>query len=219
MTPTPDSSTRSDLDLARQQLEAIDSWHASRRLARAAAQSAAGSREARMDVARRLDVIRAEHRAIIERTEAHLARTVELLHRRAPLRAVVAHRSAWFTDKVCSELAERSVEVVATLTNGAETVGAVVAEQPDLLLVEDSLPMVTGEQVVREARSFSPLTWVGAQVAYDDRVACLVEAGAHTAHTRRVPPADVVTDLVALLGRTRPDADSALRTAAGTTAP
>lgn len=199
MTPTPDSPHRSDLNLVQQQLEAIDRWHQARRATRNAVQQTAASREARMDVARRLDVIRAEHRAIVERTDAHLRRTVEILQPHAPLRAVVAHRNAWFTDRVCTELAGCDIEVVARLSNGAETVGAVVAEQPDLVLVEDSLPMVTGVDVVRDVRSFSPLTWVGAQVAYDDRIACLLEAGAHTAYTRRVPPGDVVADLVTLL--------------------
>jgi DNA-binding NarL/FixJ family response regulator len=156
-----------------------------------------------MDLARRMDVIRAEHGAIVDRTDAHLRRTVELLRRHAPVRAVVAHRSEWFADKLCTALTEHEIEVVARLTNGAEAVGAVVAEQPDLLLVEDSLPMVTGEDVVKDVRAFSPWTWVGAQVAYDDRIASMLAAGAHTAYTRRIPPAEVAKDLTRLLARTR----------------
>src|SRR6478672_7316847 len=77
---------RSDLDLARQQLSAIDAWHTARRLSQASAERTTASREARMDLARRLDVIRAEHRAIIERTEAHLRSSAELLQISAPRR-------------------------------------------------------------------------------------------------------------------------------------
>ncbi len=190
---------RSDLDLARQQLDAIDRWHRARRATQASAQRSAASRESRMDLARRLDIIRAEHRAIVSRTDAQLRSSVELLRRASPLRAVVVHRNPWFTDKVVSDLGLRSIEVVAMLTNGAEAVGAVIAEQPDLLLVEDSLPMVSGEDVVREVRSFAPSTRIGAQVAYDDRIAAMLEAGAHSVCTRRVPPADVAAALAGLL--------------------
>ena len=197
--PSTTDDARSDLDLARQQLDAIDRWHAARRAARNAAERSAASREARMDLARRMDVIRAEHRAIVARTDAHLRSSVELLQRNAPRRAIVVHRNSWFTQKVCADLVARQIDVVATLTNGAEAVGAVVAEQPDLLLVEDTLPMLSGEDVVREVRQFAPGTRVGAQVAYDDRIAAILEAGADTAYTRRVPPVDVATGLVALL--------------------
>lgn len=191
--------SRSDLDLARQQLAAIDRWHEARRSTQQAAQRSAASREARMDLARRLDVIRAEHRAIVERTDAQLRSSAELLQRTTPRRAVVVHRNTWFMDKVAVDLGLRRIAVVARLTNGAEAVGAVVAEQPDLLLVEDSLPMVSGEDVVREVRAFAPLTRIGAQVAHDDRIAAMLEAGAHSAYTRRVPPADVAAGLADLL--------------------
>ena len=190
---------RSDLDLFRQQLTAIERWHEARRATQEAAQRSAASREARMDLARRLDVIRAEHRAIVARTDAQLRSSVELLQRTTTLRAIVVHRNSWFMDKVAADLGLRHIEVVAKLTNGAEAVGAVVAEQPDLLLVEDSLPMMSGEDVVREVRTFAPLTRIGAQVAYDDRIAAMLEAGAHSAYTRRVAPADVAAALAGLL--------------------
>ena len=200
--PVDDASgerSRSDLDLARQQLDAIARWHDARRGVREAAQRTTASREARMDVARRLDVVHAEHRAIVERTDAQLRRSVELLRRTAARRAIVVHRNGWFMDRVAADLALRRIEVVATLGNGAEAVGAVVAEQPDLLLVEDSLPMMSGEDVVREARRFAPGTRIAAQVAHDGRIAALLEAGAHSACTRRVPPADVAAALADLL--------------------
>ena len=152
-----------------------------------------------MDLARRLDVVRAEHRAIVQRTDAHLRSSVELLQRSAGRRAIVVHRNRWFSDTVCADLALRSIVVVTTLTNGAEAVGATLAEQPDLLLVEDSLPMLSGEDVVREVRAFAPRTRIAAQVAHDDRIARMLEAGASTAYTRRVPPVDVAQGLAELL--------------------
>jgi CheY-like chemotaxis protein len=201
--PLESTGSRSDLDLARQQLQAIERWHTARRDAQSAASRSAASREARMDLARRMDVIRAEHRAIVERTDAHLRSSVDLLQRIAPRRAIVVHRNRWFTDKVCADLAARAIVVVASLSNGAEAVGATVAEQPDLLLVEDSLPMMSGEDVVREVRAFAPATRIGAHVGYDERIAAMLEAGADTAYTRRVPPADVAEGLAGLLLRSR----------------
>jgi CheY-like chemotaxis protein len=197
--PRPAQVLRSDLDLTRQQLDAIERWHAAHRTAQSEAALSTASRETRMDLARRMDVLRAEHRAIVARTDAQLRGSAELLHGTALRRAIVVHRSSWFTDKVCAELAARHVQVVARLTNGAEAVGAVVAEQPDLLLVEDSLPMLSGEDVVREVRAFSPATRIAAHVAYDNRVAALLEAGASSAYTRRVPPAAVAQGLADLL--------------------
>ena len=194
-----DADGRSDIDLARQQLAAIDRWHEARRASQAAAERVATSRESRMDVARRLAVIRAEHKAIVDRTDAQLRSSVELLQRTAPRRAIVVHRNAWFVDKVAADLALRSIDVVARMTNGAEAVGAAVAEQPDLLLVEDSLPMMSGEDVVREVRAFAPTTLIAAQVAHDQRIAAMLEAGAHSACTRRVPPAGVAAVLADLL--------------------
>ncbi len=200
----PRDAARSDLDLARQQLDAIDQWHAARRATLAAAERSAASRESRMDLARRTDVIRAEHRAIIDRTDAHLRTSVELLQRTSPRRAIVVHRNAWFTEKLCTDLTARRIVVVATLTNGAEAVGAVVAEQPDLLVVEDSLPMLSGENVIREVRSFAAGTLIGAQVAYEDRIATMLEAGADSAYARRVPPTTVAQGLADLLDERRP---------------
>lgn len=194
-----DPSPRSDLELAHQQIQAIEQWHAARRVAQAEAERTAASREARMDLARRMDVVRAEHRAIVERTDAHLRVSAELLRGTAPRRAIVVHRNSWFTDKVCADLRARNIVVVSRLSNGAEAVGAAVAEQPDLLLVEDSLPMMSGEDVVREVRTFAPLTRIGAQVAHDDRIASMLQAGADSAYTRRVPPGDVAEGLVELL--------------------
>jgi DNA-binding response OmpR family regulator len=74
-----------------------------------------------------------------------------------------------------------------------------VAEQPDLLLVQDALPMVSGVEVVREVRRFAPVTRIGAHVEHDVRIAEMLDAGASRAWSRRVPPSDVTGDLLALL--------------------
>lgn len=199
MTSTRHPGQHTEVELTRMQLEAVHAWHEARRVAERAAEVRTASREARMDLARRMDVLREQHRAIVARTEQHLDASVHLLARTVDSRAVIVHRNAWFSEKLGAELEDHGVEVVAALENGAHGVGLAVAEQPDILLVEDTLPMLPGEEVVREVRRFSPSTLVVAHVAYEDRIAALLDAGARAAFTRRVPPADVARDVLALL--------------------
>ena len=195
----PAPSGRSDLDLAARQLQAIAAFHRARHVAEEAAAAATRSREMRMDAARRLEVVRREHEALIARSHEQLRLTGTVLRGAAERRVVLAHRNEWFLDKITQVLGAHGLHVVARLDNGADAVGVAVAEQPDLLLVEDSLAMVGGEQVVREVRTFSPQTLVAAQVAYGDRVGPFLDAGASTVFTRKVPPADVERGLLELL--------------------
>ena len=152
-----------------------------------------------MDLARRMEVLRRQQEAIVRRSEQQLRESGRLLHNAAPTRAVVVHRNAWFQGKVAEGLQARGIQVVAQLDNGADAVGTVVAEQPDLLLVEDNIPMQPGPDVIRLSRLYSPDTVIAAHVAYDDRVPVMLEAGARAAYTRRVPPADVAEALDQLL--------------------
>lgn len=195
---SPSWRPRSELDLADQQLRAIVRFNAARRMAEDAAAAVARSREMRMDAARSLEVLRREHDAVVRRAHEQLRVTGNQL-RGVQRRVVLAHRNEWFLGKVALSLQDHGFLVVARLDNGADAVGLAVAEQPDLVLVEDTLAMVPGEQVVRELRRFCPETWVVAQVAYGDRVPVLLQAGAATVFTRQVPPLDVAHGMVELL--------------------
>lgn len=189
----------SELELAARQLRAIDRFHDARHTAECAAAAVARSREMRMDAARRLEVLRREHDALVRRAHEHLRGTGALLQAVAERRVVIAHRSAWFVGKVTDALQDRGLRVVATVDNGADAVGIAVVEQPDLLLVEDTLAMVPGEQVVREVVDLCPETVIAAQVAHGDRVGPLLEAGAISVFTRQVPPLEAVTGVMQLL--------------------
>ena len=191
-----------EVELALRQVRAIDAFNAARRMAEAAAEATARTREARMDAARTLEVLRRQHEALVARSHEQLRRTGDLLGRRSKPRAVLAHRNEWYVGVVAASLEERGLTVVAQVDNGADAVGLVLAEQPELLLVEDSLAMLAGEQVVREVRPLcSPLV-VAAQVPYSDRVGALLDAGADAVFTRAVPPREValaMADRVAAL--------------------
>lgn len=186
---------RSEAVLVEQRLHAVRAWHEARRRQEEAARTCPQSREQRVDVMRHLDVLRQEHSSIISRTEQHLQESARQAGTTGLRRAVVAHRNDWYVDKLVAALAEHLVEVVARLDNGAHAVGAAIAEQPDLMLVEDSLPMLSGVDVVREVRAYAPGTVVAAQVAYDEDVAEMLDAGARAVYTRRVPPAEVALGL------------------------
>jgi CheY-like chemotaxis protein len=183
----------------RSQIDAIDAWHRARRVAEAAAQSAMNTRESRLDLNRRLEARRREQQALLARAEDQLRHSGGVLAGQVRPRAVVAHRNAWIRDTVASRLRDEGVDVVGLFDDGADCAGTMVVEQPDLLLVEDRLPTLTGIEVVMRARQFAPRTVVGAQALDSGSVAALFDAGAQAVFTRRVPPAEMVGSLLACL--------------------
>lgn len=187
-----------DLDLAVLQVRAIDRFNDYRREAQAAA-DAASSREARMDANRLRDVLRRQHEALVAHCDEQSMTACKPALSLADRRVVIAHRNEWFSGKVAAGLTELGLRVVATTGSGADAVGVAVAEQPDLMLVEDVLPMTTGVQVVRQVRRFSPGTLVAAQVGYGDGMPPLLDAGAAAVFVRSIPPGDVATRLLELL--------------------
>jgi CheY-like chemotaxis protein len=190
---------RSQRDVLVQQLHAIDLFSKERAAAQLTEHAVGQSRESRMDLERRLEVLRRQHQAIIAQTEAQLKMSVAVLRNEVEPRIVIAHRNEWFVSKVTGVLAQEGVRVAALVENGADAVGAALAEQPELVLVEEKLAMVPGEQVVRDIRRYCPDTAVAAQVGYSDSVGALLEAGARAVLTRQVPPPEVASRLLQLL--------------------
>jgi CheY-like chemotaxis protein len=196
-TDVPRLHRRSELDLAAQQLQAIASfttpsgWPRRRRGCSAQPRDAHGQHPCAGGHAARA-------RGLIARAHEQLRLSGDLLHGTCERRIILAHRNEWFLDRLSRLLEASGWQVVARMDNGADAVGAAVAEQPELLLVEDTLAMVPGEQVVREVRQYCPQTVVAAQVAYSDRVGALLDAGASEVFTRKVPPADVAVRLLEL---------------------
>ena len=197
---TPEWHPRSEVELAEQQLRAVARFHRARHMREDAAAAAARSRELRMDAARSMDVLRRQHEALVARADVQLRSSGELLRTTAERRVVVANRNGWLVGKVVEALEDRGVQVVAQTDNGAEAVGMVVAEQPDLVLVEDTLAMLPGVEVIREIRRFSPETVVLAQAAHGHRVGELLDAGATTVLTRSIPPQEVTRSVLRLVG-------------------
>lgn len=192
----PETAT---VSLLRRQLDAIDAWNVARSQLSSALPVDRVPREARLDAARRHEAQDRAHAALIARLDALLtADAYPLLIDPAP-RAVLVHRQEWFVRALASALADLGVRVVATLGNGADAVGVLVAEQPELLLVEESLPMMSGRQVVAEAQRFASATVLVAQVSCTEHLGAFLDEGVRAAVTRQVPPADVAQQMSALL--------------------
>jgi CheY-like chemotaxis protein len=202
--PTQDSQSapcepwrpRSDADLLTAQLHALDEWH--RRMASSAPGVPGQSREARLDEARRLDVAESERAALHAWADRGLREASPFGRGQAP-RAVLAHRNDWLRDKLGAALLDRGLEVVASTSDGAMAAAAIVLEQPDLVFVEDLLPILSGVELVRRARALAPAAVVGAHALGQSGMAPLLEAGARATFSRRIPPAEIAAELVACL--------------------
>jgi CheY-like chemotaxis protein len=186
---------RSEADVLLDQLRGIDAWTRAHSL-RAPGDAAAASRESRLDLARRMDVVTRQRQAVVDWTERQLRRSGHLLRSVAAPRAVVAHRQEWFSGRLVSGLEAGGVVVLADLANGAEALGVLVAEQPDFLVLEDKLPMVRGLELAEAAARYAPSTLVVVQVANEWEIGPFLDAGATRVYTRRIPPSDIVADLL-----------------------
>ena len=187
---------RTQIDIVTAQVQAIDAWNRAHQLSEAAARATSMTREMRLDLSHRMEARRREQAALIARVDEQLRSSGQLMSGRPPLRAVIAHRNEWMTQKLTHLLALQKVRVVGVYSDGADAAGTIVAEQPELVVVEDRLSTMTGVDLVRRVREYSPLSVVAAQALDSEGVAALVDAGAHAVFTRRIPPADIVDQVL-----------------------
>lgn len=198
---TPLRASRTDLQRLQDQLAQVQAFQVQMRAQQEAdlAALAAAGRELRLDARRRLDSLERAQRALLTRADQAIVATRDLLGKAGrPALAVIAHRNAWLAGKLADGLAAEGGEVVAVVDDGADALGVVVAEQPDLLVLEDRLPSLTGLELVRQVRTYANRTVVAAQVE-STPPADMVAAGASAVFGRRVPPATVAEKVGAFL--------------------
>ena len=193
------ASRRNEIDLVQAQLRGIEQLTQAVRLAEDTTGAATRSRELRMDAARELEILRRHQSALIARTHEQLQESGTHPMGTAATTVVLVHRNEWFAGKVSEALAEGGCVVLPRLENGADALGLVVAEQPDLVLVEDKIPMVPAARLIQDIRKLCPDTLVAAHVSYGDDVGPMLEAGAAQVFTRQVPPAEVASALLTAL--------------------
>ncbi len=185
-------------ELLAAQLRGLQRWQTTRRATEQSAQRPGLTREGRLDAARQLDVRRREHQAILDRIEQSWQQ-LQPMPARPPVTAVIAHSHQWTSQRLSAELTERAVELVAAVTNGADAVGISVAEQPALVVVDELLAMRSGPDVAAALREFCPDTVVVGYVSGPAAIAELLDAGAASVLTRRVPPAEAAQTFTALV--------------------
>lgn len=198
----PEQSRRrvplSPTDRIVRQVEAIDEWVAARRQRELVLHRPGLTRDERMDADRELEVLRRTHDAI----KGHCARALDADV--APMSApgttvVLAHRHTWFADRLALLLGAHGVTVLACTDNGADALGAVVAGQPDIVLVGERLAMIPGPALLHLARRYARSTLLAAQG--DSEQADSLRSAAGIVFLRHHPPAVVAEALVAALGR------------------
>ena len=202
MTTTQDDAPEAEhaaIQLTLRQLEAIERFHEGRAAQEHAAELAARTREQRMDAQRRMGVLRRQQEALVARTHEQLRASGELLSGPTRLRAVVAHQRPWFSERLVALLRERDVSVVGPLDNGADAVGVVVAEQPDLLVVGDVLVMQSTDAVVAEVARHSSDTLVAAQVPSPVQAGALLDSGARVVIASGSTPEELLEQALPLL--------------------
>jgi len=156
--------------------------------------------EMRLDLAGELAARRATHAAVLARAELQLGQTGDFMWADSSCRAVLAHRDVWWRERVADCLTTLGVQVIAQAGDGVDAVGALVVEQPDLVVVQDLLPLLPGLQVVvRQARRYAPTSLIAAHLLDSRQAQSFLTAGADVAFSRLDRPGEVAEQLVALL--------------------
>lgn len=185
---------RTGTELVLRQLHGIDAWTRD-----SPAQPAGPSREALMDwrrVMERRERERAAMTAHIERQDAAGPRPMVTA---GPSTVLVVHRQPWFCEKVSAALQHEHFARPIVMHDGADRIGVLVAEQPDIMIVEDRLPSVSGIDIVVRAHVLAPRTAVVVQIATDQNAAAALDAGARAVFTRQVPLHQLAADVKTLL--------------------
>lgn len=195
--PAPHRTPVGLADRIIRQVEAIDAWNSARRAREQALQAGHLTRQDRMDVTRQMGVLKRTQDAIASATARGC--TLDVGPMRVPrLTGVIAHRHAWFAEKVAVLLRERGMTIVACTDNGADALGVVVAEQPDIVLTSDRLAMISCDVLLEQTRLFAPMTLRVVQ-ASDGQAAEALNMTAEAVFLRQDTPAHVADAIVTLL--------------------
>jgi hypothetical protein len=178
--------------LSRRQQAARSAWESAirRRLAETEGVSSM-SREARLDDHRRREAVLRAPQAF----RVHARDGLTLEHPRV----VLAHTQSWFVQRLASELDHYGVAVRARAETGADAIGACIALQPEVLFLEERLPMMRSTDVAAEAALFAPDTHVLVQVRRR-AVEEWQEQAAVSIVDYRAPAAEVAARVMELVG-------------------
>ena len=100
------------------------------------------------------------------------------------------------TRRLAALLEEHGVLVLDSTDDGADALGAVVAEQPDIVLSGDRLAMMSGQVLLDETRLFSPQT---RRALHTSRADPPVGLDLHAVFLGHRPPVDIADGLAAIV--------------------
>ncbi len=117
-----------------------------------------------------------------------------------PLTAVVADDHPVFVDGLVTVLADRGIRVVATAANGTQAVTAVAAHSPDVVLMDLSMPGMSGLEATRRVVADHPSTAVVVLTMSDDdeSVFAALRAGARGYVLKGAAADDIVRAVTAV---------------------
>lgn len=107
---------------------------------------------------------------------------------------------AWMRTALRGSLERAGYGPVEVVEDGATALGAVVAQQPDVVLVQQQLPWLDGLEVARQLKLYAPDTLVVVQLDQQHAEKEARSAGAVLVLTRTERPQDVVAKLLQLTG-------------------
>ena len=166
------------------QLTSIEMWHNAQRAREDARRVRGPLRDQRVEVARREQAMSRQVEALRRRTEQSLTASRQVITAGAP-RVLVAQRQSWTGAALCSALlALRGDAYVVQAVDGAEAVGIAIADQPDLLVLDDRLPLMNADEVIPAVRQFSARTLVAVAASTRQEVTAALDAGAGYAFVR-----------------------------------
>ncbi|HVM18685.1 MAG TPA: hypothetical protein VM433_03620 [Mycobacteriales bacterium] len=194
-----DSDAQSPVALLLRQVEGIDAWNLARQARERVLHAGPLSRQEQFEARRRIDLLAHAHATVLACASSDLAKQPAALGGAIGRRAVVAHRHLHFADRLSQALSARGVQVIGASENGAEALGVVVAEQPDLLVIGDALVMLSAAELLSEVALFAPSTFRAVQVSNSNGVGLMLDAGAHSVFTRQLSQEETADQLLALL--------------------
>ena len=122
----------------------------------------------------------------------------------SPVRTVLADDvfDLRFMVKLALERSGR-FEIVAEAENGDEAVAMAKEHQPDLVLLDVSMPVKDGLEALPDIRSVSPHAKVVMLSGFEASrlAATALESGASAYLEKGIPPGELVTELLKVLGR------------------
>lgn len=182
--------TLEQIEAARRQ--AVRDWRSRRDVLEALPEQPGSAREARQEEATRLAARDRERQALLSRIEADASTP--------PARVVVAHRMAWMRTALRKGLESAGMTPIEEVEDGATALAAVVAHQPEVVLVQQQLPWLDGLEAVRQMRLFAPHSLLVVQLDQPHAARDAREAGAALVLARSERPQDVVAKLCELVG-------------------